>query len=67
MDGLLFEEGSKIMEHWVSGEPTVINDRNALDIAGDHSLTIGANTYSLEVSVQMASLKRSAGERFNLK
>ena len=59
MDGPLFEEGSKMMEHWVSGEPTVINDRNALDIAGDYSLTIGANTYSLEVSGADGKIKAS--------
>jgi len=59
MDGPLFEDGSKMIEHWVSGEPTVINDRNALDIAGDYNLTIGANTYSLEVSGSDGKFKAS--------
>ena len=48
-DGPLFDKETKLVEHWVSGEPTILVDRNALDLGGNYSLTIGANTADLVV------------------
>jgi imidazolonepropionase-like amidohydrolase len=49
MDGPMFDESSEIVEHWVSGEPTIISDRNAVDITGNYNFTLGANTFVLSV------------------
>jgi imidazolonepropionase-like amidohydrolase len=46
-DGPIFEAKSKLIEHWVSGEPTILVDRDALDLKGNYNLTIGANTANL--------------------
>jgi imidazolonepropionase-like amidohydrolase len=49
MDGPMFDESSKIVEHWVSGEPTIISDRNAVDITGEYNFTLGSSSFVLSV------------------
>ena len=56
-DGPLFEKETKLVEHWVSGEPTILVDRNALDLGGNYSLTIGANTADLVVEGEVGKWK----------
>ncbi|MBM71202.1 MAG: amidohydrolase [Crocinitomicaceae bacterium] len=48
-DGPLFKNKTKLVEHWVSGEPTIILDRDALNLKGDYSLTIGSKTIDMIV------------------
>ena len=62
-DGPLFESKTKIVEHWVSGEPTILIDRNALDLNGVYSLTIGSNSIDLNVKGEIG--KWSATEQVN--
>ena len=49
MDGPIFDSESKIIEHWVSGDPTILVDRQALDLSGNYNVTVGANSFELEV------------------
>lgn len=49
-DGPLFEKETKLIEHWVSGEATIMVDRNALDLKGDYTLTVGVNTVDLSIA-----------------
>ncbi len=56
-DGPLFEDKTKIVEHWVSGEPTILIDRNSLDLNGAYSLTIGSISLDLKVKGEIGKWK----------
>ena len=56
-DGPLFEDKTKIVEHWVSGEPTILIDRNSLDLNGAYSLTIGSISLDLKVKGEIGNWK----------
>ena len=62
-DGPLFEKKTKIVEHWVSGEPTILFDRNALDLKGEYSLTIG--TFAIDLIIEGEIGKWKATEQVN--
>lgn len=49
-DAPIFKKESKILEHWVSGEPTIIKDRHAVLLAGNYDLTVGDDEYALSVN-----------------
>lgn len=46
----IFEKDSKVLEHWVSGEPTILENRHAVSLAGNYDLTVGTEVYALSVS-----------------
>ena len=56
-DGPLFKKKTKLLENWVSGEPTIIVDRGALNIKGDYSLTIGSNTIDMIIDGEIGKWK----------
>ena len=39
-DGPIFEPETKLVEHWVSGVPTIMHDRNAVDVSGDYDISL---------------------------
>ena len=45
-DGPLFDKETKLVEHWVSGTPTIMFDRDAVDISGEYDISIGNLTGS---------------------
>ena len=40
-DGPLFDSETKLIEHWVSGSPTIMLDRDAVDISGEYDISFG--------------------------
>lgn len=62
-DGPIFETKSKLIEHWVSGEPTILVDRDALDLQGNYNLNIGVNTANLIIEGETGEWK--ATEQIN--
>ena len=38
-DGPLFDADTKLVEHWVSGKPTIMLDRDAVDISGEYDIS----------------------------
>ena len=63
MDGPLFDKDSKMVEHWVSGDPTILIDRNAVDLSGTYSLTVG--TSSMNLLIEGSTGKWKATEEVN--
>jgi hypothetical protein len=49
MDGPMFDDKSKMVEHWVSGDPTILIDRHAVDLSGTYNLTVGTSAMDLLV------------------
>ena len=43
-----------MLEHWVSGEPTIINDRHAVLLSGKYDLTVGDDAFVLSVDGETA-------------
>ena len=56
-DAPILKKDSKILEHWVSGEPTIIKDRHALLLAGNYDLTVGDDEYALSVNGESSKWK----------
>lgn len=46
----LFDEEAIIYENWIQGQPYVIHDKEAPDLAGAYQLEVADTTYALEVS-----------------
>ncbi|MDA1383002.1 MAG: amidohydrolase family protein, partial [Bacteroidetes bacterium] len=40
-DGPLFDSDTKLVEHWVGGSPTIMQDRDAVDISGEYDISFG--------------------------
>ena len=40
-DGPLFDSDTKLVEHWVGGSPTIMYDRDAVDISGEYDISFG--------------------------
>ena len=40
-DGPIFDSQTQLVEHWVSGVPTIMLDRDAIDISGDYDISLG--------------------------
>ena len=62
-DGPLFDKDTKLIEHWVSGDPTILVDRSALDLNGSYTLTVGVNT--VDLAVEGSNGKWKATEQVN--
>jgi imidazolonepropionase-like amidohydrolase len=58
-DGDLFEPKTKILQTWVEGERFDIAPTYAHDPRGQWQLTVGANTYTLDIRSEGSALKAS--------
>ena len=47
-DGPLFNTETKLIEHWVSGSPTIMLDRNAVDISGEYDISFSGYSDELK-------------------
>ncbi|PCJ81669.1 MAG: amidohydrolase [Bacteroidetes bacterium] len=56
-DGPIFEEETKLIEHWVSGTPTIIFDRDAVNISGEYNISIGGGLDGGESSDKLRHIK----------
>ncbi len=50
--GNIFEKDAVIYENWIQGKPFVLADREASNLEGVYTLTVGDQSYSMEVSGQ---------------
>ncbi|GAA0873027.1 amidohydrolase family protein [Gangjinia marincola] len=48
--GDLFEKDTKVYEHWVQGNKTVITDMNAVDLTGKYTLNVQGQQYDLAIT-----------------
>jgi imidazolonepropionase-like amidohydrolase len=53
-DSPIFQKDAQVLEHWVSGEPTIINDRHAVLLSGKYDLTVGDDAFALSVDGETA-------------
>lgn len=53
----LFEEDMSILQHWVAGEPYLINDLNPPDVRGNYLLSTGTKTFSVKFSGELSKPK----------
>lgn len=58
-DGPLFAEGTKLIENWVSGEKTVLADKDALTLEGKYSMTFNDQEFMLRVEGKPGKYKGS--------
>lgn len=47
--GEVFEKDTKLYEHWIQGNKTVIKDMNRVDLDGNYTLNIDGDVYQLEI------------------
>lgn len=63
-DGAIFDEKTKVYEHWIQGNKTVLKDMNVADIDGEYTVNVGGKSYDLTVSKSTekasAELKKGA-------
>ncbi len=55
--GELFEEKTKLHEHWIQGRKTIINDMSINDIDGSYAVSIGGISYDLEIKNSTTKVK----------
>ena len=48
--GEIFETKTKLYEHWIQGQKTVVKDMNTVDIDGTYSMRMSGTTYTLTVN-----------------
>jgi imidazolonepropionase-like amidohydrolase len=46
----VFNEDAVIYENWIQGKPYIQTDKDAPDMSGEYKLTVGRDTYDMEVS-----------------
>ncbi|MFP4090429.1 MAG: amidohydrolase family protein [Cyclobacteriaceae bacterium] len=46
----VFSEDAVIYENWIQGKPYIQTDKDAPDMRGEYELTVGRDTYNMEVS-----------------
>jgi len=59
--GKLFDEKTIIHQNWVQGEPYSIKALDTKDFSGNYNLTVGPQSYKLEVSGEAGSHKTKVG------
>ena len=62
MSGSLFEEKTKMYEHWVHGLPHIITNRNLTDIDGHYETAIGEKTLSLSIKNSTSKIELKVKE-----
>jgi imidazolonepropionase-like amidohydrolase len=58
-DGELFEEKTKLFEHWVQGERSVLIDMNIPDLTGKYDVVLDNKNFSMEVEGSPNAIKGS--------
>ncbi|MEQ9440372.1 MAG: amidohydrolase family protein [Cyclobacteriaceae bacterium] len=53
----IFQDDALVYENWIQGKAFVINDMDATDLRGEYALTVGDETYPLQVSGKPGKLK----------
>lgn len=48
-NGPIFKKETQIVEHWVQGHKYGINPKTAADLSGKYQLSVGSQTYTLEI------------------
>ena len=56
-DGPLFESNTKLVEHWVAGEPTPMRDRHPLDLTGSYDVNVNDSVYVVRVQGEAGAWK----------
>jgi hypothetical protein len=56
-DGPLFESTTKLVEHWVAGEPTPMRDRHPLDLTGSYDVNVNDSMYVVRVQGEAGAWK----------
>jgi len=59
--GKIFDEKTIIHQNWVQGEPYSIKALDTKDFSGNYNLTVGPQSYKLEVSGEAGSHKTKVG------
>lgn len=59
--GKIFDEKTIIHQNWVQGEPYSIKSLDTKNFSGNYSLTVGPQSYKLEVSGEAGSHKAKVG------
>ncbi len=49
-NGPLFKKETQLVEHWVQGNKYTINNKNPQDLSGKYKLSVGGQTYILQVT-----------------
>ena len=63
--GKLFDKETKVFEHWVQGNKTVLKDMNIQDIDGEYTVNVGGESYNLTImkSTEKGSAKLKKGDK----
>lgn len=55
--GAIFEKDSKIHEHWVQGQKTVLEDMTTTDVIGNYEFRLAGDDYSMKLKGSSSKLK----------
>ena len=55
--GAIFDDKTKIYENWVNGDAHIISDRKKIDIDGNYQISIGVESYDLEIKNSTSSIQ----------